>query len=224
MIQLVAGGPYASGTTPHIGMATWTLAGGSGTVEIDINMDLTTGVNVSNPVNKATVATRPVMDWQSIQIQGTPEQWQLDFWAYCGAALPGASAPCQADPVVLDLLGQIMSLVVLIQRQGVPFATIDGTSHTGLTGNGTIAVSGLIGAVVTVTSTPTWVGVEDGLPDVLFNVGWVNWGAAGRYTAREFITASPMVTSPPIAGVYTSLNYSIPPGVTVTIVELRREF
>jgi hypothetical protein len=80
-----------------------------------------------------------------------------------------------------------------------------------------------IGASIELTTVPGWIGSELASPNVLFDAGWVNWEANGRYTARERITASPMLTHPPAPGTYTALHYSLADGVVATITELRRE-
>lgn len=224
MTELVHNGPYCTSTTPAFEVDTWNLAGTTGFNDIDLNMAPGTTVQASSPLNIATPPARPVLDLHMFQCGGTPSEFQIDFWAYCAGSSPTGNSPCQADPVVLDLLGQLMQLLVLVQRQGVPFATIDGSVHAGLTGAGSIAVQGLIGASVEITASSSTSGSEFGDPNVLFDRGWVNWEANGRFTARERITASPMLTHPPIAGVYTALHYTLDPGVTATITELRREF
>jgi hypothetical protein len=168
--------------------------------------------------------TKPGFDFLFFQCGTTPDTFQIDFWAQCGGTIGGPVNPCAADPAVLDLLGQIMQLLLLVQRQGVPFATINGAAHTALTGNGSIAVQGLIGARVELTTLPGWVGQESGSPNVLFETGWINWESPSGFTDREFLSANPLVTYPPLAGVYTALHYSIPAGIVATITELRREF
>jgi len=221
--ELTHGGPYCTSSTPDLQFITWNAAGTAGVVEFDLNMSVGTTVQQSSPLNKPTAPARPVLDLLLFQCGGTPSEFQVDFWAYCAGQTPGASAGCCSDPSTISILGQLMQAVTLIQRQGVPFATIDGAAHAGLTGRGTIAVQGLIGASIALTTVPTWIGSELGSPNVIFDAGWLNWEANGRYTARERITASPMLTHPPAPGIYTALHYSLAPGVVATITELKRE-
>jgi hypothetical protein len=142
---------------------------------------------------------------------------------------PGGSGgsfvtPCVTDPATMALLEQILQYVTLIQRQAVPFAYVAGTVHSGLTGSGTIAVQGLIGAIVEITSTlGDTIGEAAGDPPFLYSAGWLNWGSVDGYIPRQFLEATTTLSLPPEAGAYTSLNYSLPPGVTVTITELSRE-
>lgn len=224
LTELTHGGPYCPSSTPDLQVVSWNSSGGGGVTEFDINMTAGTTVQQSNPLNKPTTAARPVLDLLLFQCGGTPSEFQIDFWAYCAGQIPGGTQGCCSDPATISILGQLMQAVTLIQRQAAPFATIDGTVHAGLSGNGSFAVQGLIGATVELTTIPQWIGEESGSPDVVFDAGWINWEENGRYTARERITASPMITHPTLAGVYTALHYSLAPGVVATITEQRREF
>lgn len=152
--------------------------------------------------------------------------WDLDFDFYCNGDVPDGnqSECCPPDPALRGILFQILSSVELIQRQLAPFAYIASTSHTGLTGAGQIAVSGLLGARILVTdSLPGAVGEEAGSPPALFNLGWINWGSADGFTTREFLSAEETLSLPPAAGAYTIFAYSLAPGVEITMQELVRE-
>jgi hypothetical protein len=129
------------------------------------------------------------------------------------------------NPAIDGLLRQILSMVTLIQRQGVPFGYIPGAVHTALTGSGSLSVQGLIGAIVTVTATyPDSIGEDSGDPDYLWGLGWINWGSSSEVSPRVRLEAGANLTLPRAAGVYTTLHYSLEPGVQVTITELRREY
>lgn len=144
---------------------------------------------------------------------------------YCGANNnPTPAQPCcPPDSVAQGMLDNILQTVRLIQRQAVPFAYIASSSHVGLSGNGHLAVQGLLGARVLLTSTPANVGVESGDPSVVWEAGWINWSNADGATRREFISASPFISLPPLAGQFTQIGYSLAAGVTATITELVRE-
>lgn len=146
---------------------------------------------------------------------------------YCGTT-PGSTGgpyptPCPTDPFVLGLLQQILALTTIIQRQAVPFSYIFGTAHSGLSGEGHIDVQGLLGVKVQLDTYGTGVGVESGDPDEFFEAGWITWGNADGSTKREWITHSPFVSLPSVAGQYTRLGYTLGQGVTATITELVRE-
>lgn len=143
---------------------------------------------------------------------------------YCGSSAPGQlTTPCQADPAVLTLLKQINDLVVLIQRQSVPFAYQPSTTHAGLTGSGEITFSGLIGVKVTPSAIPSSAGVVIGDPDSLWLDSWIRWGNPDGWADRAFLTSAPYVSMPILAGQYTKLGYTLRPGLTVDIQELIRE-
>lgn len=148
----------------------------------------------------------------------------VDF--YCGGQGPGTlvSPCCPPDQIATGYLAQILDMVTLIQRQQTPFAYIVGTAHSGLTGAGELAVQGLIGARITITDAlPGSIGVEAGDPEAVFGAGWINWGIAGAFMPRQFLSSTTTLSLPEAAGVFTTLSYSLPPGVVATIWELVRE-
>jgi hypothetical protein len=143
---------------------------------------------------------------------------------YCGGATPtSTSSPCcPPDPIATGYLQQILQAVTLIQRQAVPFAYISATAHPGLTGNGTIAVNGILGIRVDVTTLPARAGSEAGDPVAFWDIGWINLGTADGFSPRQFIASNPMLIQP-ILGDVTVIAYSIPADTTITITELVRE-
>jgi hypothetical protein len=144
--------------------------------------------------------------------------------AYCGGAVPGGvqTPCCPPDDATRNTLDAILTLVTLTQRQLAPFATIHGAVHSGLSGTGTIAVHGLIGLKVAMTTVPGRLGMVFGEPVDIYDAGWVNWGTADGYGPRVFITSNPLLIQP-IAPNVTVIGYSIPADVTVSITELIRE-
>ncbi len=142
---------------------------------------------------------------------------------YCNGAMPGVQLPCcPPDVATQSSLDLILKMVTLIQRQIAPFAYLTGTVHTGLTGNGQIAVSGLLGVAVSITLLPARAGRTLGNPDELYDVGWINVGTADGWGPRQFISSTPFILRP-VAGDVTLIGYSIPADVTATITELVRE-
>lgn len=155
---------------------------------------------------------------------GAPtNSWSGNITVTCNG-LPGqpTTACCPPDPIAAGLLQSILQMVTLIQRQIVPFASIHGTSHTGLSGTGQFSVQGLIGLAVDLTTTPARVGSVAGTPDQLFDVGWVNVGTADGWGPRQFIGSDPFILSP-VAGDVTKVGYSLPADVVATITEIVRE-
>lgn len=141
---------------------------------------------------------------------------------YCGGFPGVGNQPCGADPISLAKLQEILELVKLIQRQAVPFAYVEGSSHTGLSGSGVLDVQGLIGAKI-ISTIPGRAGVTAGDPDLVYDIGRVSWGNADGYSTKQYIETTPQLTFPPVAGQYTKLAYTLAPDVTAEIVELVRE-
>ena len=148
---------------------------------------------------------------------------QLEF--FCGGTTAGQPLQpcCPPDEATQNSLQALMQLVTLIQRQTAPFSYVLGTAHAGLSGNGSFSVQGLLGCKVQIDAFSSQVGLEGGDPDVVWQGGWINWGNADGVSPRQFIASSPMVSLPTAAGQFTSVHYSLPPGVVVTITELVRE-
>lgn len=153
---------------------------------------------------------------------GVPTWAPIDF--YCNGDLPGTTQQpcCPPDQISTGLLTQILQLVTLMQRQAVPFATVHGTVHSGLTGDGSFSVQGILGLSVSVTTLPSRAGAVVGHPNTIFDVGWVNVGTADGYGPRHFVEANPFLVGP-IAGDATVVGYSIPADVVLEITELVRE-
>jgi hypothetical protein len=162
---------------------------------------------------------------------------QLSIEIYCGndPTTPPDSfnpcIPCPPDPylsgqlaIILGELAIMKQQIDLIQRQAVPFATIDGTLHSSLTGAGELSVQGLIGArIAIVDSLAGTVGVTAGEPETLHGTGWIRWGDDVGWLDREFLTSEVTLSTPAAAGAMTRLGYSLPPGVEIDIIELERE-
>jgi hypothetical protein len=154
---------------------------------------------------------------------GTTDILPIIFDLFCGGALPGAQQPCcPPDTATQSTLDLILKMATLIQRQIAPFSYIAGASHTGISGNGTITVFGLIGLKIDITTAPARLGQEAGDPISLWDAGWVNVGTADGFGPRQFITSDPMLLFP-LSSAATVIGYSIPADVTVTITELVRE-
>lgn len=147
---------------------------------------------------------------------------------------PNTVTPCIAcppDPFMLARLDQLMSALLetrtqvnLIQRQSVPFAYVYGDNHAGLTGDGELAVSGLLGVSVDCVTLPTSVGATSGTPEHLFDVGFVTLGTAdGWLQSRRIDADGTLELARPGVGAITRVGYTLAPGVEVAIRELVRE-
>jgi len=144
---------------------------------------------------------------------------------YCGGQVPGGTITpcCPPDEATQASLDLILRMVTLIQRQNAPFAYVYGANHTGLTGDGELAVNGLLGVSVDVTTTPTRIGLRPGTPESIWDVGEVTLGTDDGWTTTRRIDHDGSLILPPMGGVYTRVGYTLTPGVTVAIRELVRE-
>lgn len=147
----------------------------------------------------------------------------IEYW--CGGQAPNSTSQpcCPPDPNTQAVLDRILGLVTLIQRQAAPFSYVYGTQTTGLTGHGSLTTSDLIGVSVDVTTLPDSYGRAVGTPERLFDVGSVTLGTADGYERSRTISSDGTLFIPPSAGLYTTIGYSLAPGVEVSIRELVRE-
>lgn len=142
---------------------------------------------------------------------------------FCGTSpASGLAGACATDPQTMALLQQILGVVTLLQRQLSPFAYVPGAVHAGLSGNGTITVPALVGLKIDITTAPTRLGELVGDPNALFGAGWVNLGSSDGFGPRIFITSDPTLVLDVNPSV-TTVGYSIPDDVVVSITELIRE-
>lgn len=153
------------------------------------------------------------------------DTWHFDLQFFCGGALPGQtqSPCCPPDPIATGLLNQILQAVTLIQRQSTPFAYVPGPIHSTLSGTGSISVSGILGLLASLTTVPTQIGDRVGTPERLFDAGWLNLGTADGYTEHWPLESAAQLVVPRAAGIYTTVSYSLHPGVVLQLQELVRE-
>jgi len=157
---------------------------------------------------------------------GTDNTMTYTINQYCNGQTPTsvASQCCPPDPALGAALSRVEQLVTLLQRQVSPFAFIEGDVHSGLTGEGEIAISSLVGVRVDVIdSLPGTVGVTTGHPETLHGAGWVRWGDVNGWRERVYLDTVSVVSTPYAAGAMTKIGYSLPDGAEVDITELERE-
>lgn len=144
---------------------------------------------------------------------------------FCGGQRPGVTQQpcCPPDVASQATLDAILKMVTLIQRQAVPFAYIPSTTHATLSGAGSFAISGLIGAAVHVTTLPTQIGREGTSPTEYFDMGFITFGTPDGYPSSYRLERESQVMLPTRCGAYTTIAYDLHPGVVATITELVRE-
>lgn len=186
----------------------------------DVARNSTLTVDVRVPVGAVYV-------WTGVQslAGNTSDSYYGTGLVYCNGQTPGVPIQpcCPPDANVRGLLAQIRNLTTLIQRQAAPFAYIYGANHTALSGQGSFAVSGLIGVSVDVTTLPARAGQAAGTPLEYFDLGFVTLGTADGWDHSRRIDHDGTLLLPPGAGVFTTVGYTLTPGVEVAIRELVRE-
>jgi hypothetical protein len=135
-----------------------------------------------------------------------------------------ASPCCPPDPLVDQQLRQIMSMVTSIYQALSPPLTsyAESTVHSGLSGNGSVALQGTcIGVKVIITSDTSGKGQASGNPNYLFDRGFiVPIAVEGPIRAPARLTFNPQLFQIPTTT--DAIGYTLTPGVTISIVELLR--
>jgi hypothetical protein len=143
---------------------------------------------------------------------------------FLGVTNRSATVPCcPPDVTAQEYLDAILRMVTLIQRQAVPFAYVSGAAHTGLSGSGTINISGLLGVAATVTTLPASYGRRGTAPTEVFDLGFLTFGTPDGYPQSYRLDKADFVALPSRCGAYTTLSYDLAPGVVATLTELVRE-
>jgi hypothetical protein len=113
--------------------------------------------------------------------------------------------------------------ITLIQRQHVPFAYVLGISHLALSGEGTIAIQGILGVTVQATSLPGYLGSDmDSIAASNYYLGSLNLGTTDGWTRKIKLTHNPHLVLD-IDGDMSVLEYHFSDGVVANIQELLRE-
>jgi len=70
---------------------------------------------------------------------------------------------------------------------------------------------------------PGFLGQEGTSPTEYFDAGFLTWGTPDGWPQSFRLDHDPTLNFPRRAGLFTTLDYDLHPGVTVTITELVRE-
>lgn len=95
-----------------------------------------------------------------------------------------------------------------------------GMSHPGLTGDGELAVSGILGAFVSFTTLPNRAGVTIGDPSTVWDVGHITFGTADGWEQTFPISHNPWLIQPQNMSNVVKIGYSIPLDCVLTLTEL----
>lgn len=151
------------------------------------------------------------------------DQFECYAFVLCNGAPGASSGCCPPDPALQREIDEILRTVTLLQRQIAPFAYVPGNVHTGLSGAGTIAIQGLLGLKIEVTSIPGSYGRTGSDPEVFFDMGFVTLGTSDGYDQSTRVNRQSQILLPPRCSAYTDFGYELRPGVVVTVTELVRE-
>ena len=146
------------------------------------------------------------------------------FTGYCSSTGDTTieQACCPPDPSLQYQLSQIWALLqelyTIIPVRVPNYAA--GTAHAGLTGQGNVSLASTTIAVkVEITQLPAVYGQVDGSPQTYLDVGWVTPANNEGIEAGMRLTRSTQVL--PLPEATSSLDYTLPPGETVTVTELQ---
>ena len=115
-----------------------------------------------------------------------------------------------------------VQLDTLMQRYMLPFATIPGAAHSGLTGAGSFAISRLIGVQVVITARPPNRELE-GAPNYIWDLGWLSIMDGNGFIQERRLTRDVEVWMPGHFQEAITFGYSLKSGVTARITELEAE-
>ncbi len=131
-------------------------------------------------------------------------------------------ACCPPDPVLSQQVTQILQLVQsLYAATPVPLTSYaEGATHAGLTLNGSQSLAADVIAIkVAITTDYAALGAQAGTPTYLFNRGWLTpTGVEGPLAEPSRLVYATQVFSLPV--LTSGVDYSITPGVTISITEL----
>lgn len=154
-----------------------------------------------------------------------PPHWPTPpTFACSNADLCAALVAMQSQLAALQQrIASSAELVTLIQRYGVPFQYIRGATHSGLTGEGSFAISQLIGvqALVSVPVGPRV--ILSGNPPYIFDLGWLSISGPDGMIDEQRITRTRQLWLPDRFQSANRLNYWLDPGVVVDLTELEAE-
>jgi hypothetical protein len=139
--------------------------------------------------------------------------------------LPGLPAECTISTVcamlyeLVPIVRNMGQLVNVLQRFGLPFSYQLGNAHIGVTGEGTFAVSGLVGVRIDITGGFPPRQLE-GTPPYIWDLGWMTILTAEGMIEEKRITRDTEVWQPLRVQEATTLGYYLKGEVQATITEL----
>jgi len=122
----------------------------------------------------------------------------------------------------LQQLAEKVDWLIRIQPRPLGIYSVsESTVHAGLTGHGTLSVSGILGLKATVTTLPSYLGFRTGSPNSTYDIGRVELETAEGWYERVWLHETPqlVINLDPLT---TTVGYTLADGVVLTLTELVR--
>lgn len=190
-------------------------------IQIGPPLNNTGGTYTGSTPIASTVAYWLMIGRTSVGDGSTPlEPPRLETNVWCGGSVPnGQEACCPPDPSIA--LG-LQTIINLLQNLHTPPAGTykKGTVHSGLTGSGTLSVTGLFGLQIQLTSgVPTQIQFP-GVPPYERSVGWMSVLTGDGMIDEVRITRQNQVWASALARYATQVGFQLNAGFSMTVTEL----
>jgi hypothetical protein len=142
---------------------------------------------------------------------------------YCGTDNPltVVTPCCPPDPTLEQRLAYLIQLAhanIALTGQSLR-GHVDGTRHSGLSGSGTVTlVDGVLAVRVEIKTGLSSLQLNPGSPNYYFSAGFITPIAAGSPLKGARLVYSAQTY--PVPSYTDQIGFTLPPGVTVDIVEL----
>lgn len=155
-------------------------------------------------------------------VNTVPVSYSYSISFFCNGVGPTQlTQPCCPPDPTLDLkLTQILNLLLQIQPSAGGGYT-RGTVHAGLSGSGSLSVSGLAGLEIVVTTNVSPRPPLEGNPMYIWDQGWLSASDGGGMLQEQRLTRQHQIWVPREAPTANTWGFFLFPGVVATITELR---
>lgn len=157
------------------------------------------------PTEPTSWPTAPVFPCDPADLCATLEQLRADLNSLMGTA------------------SATKTLLELVQRYELPFAYIRGAEHSGLTDQGSFAVSRLVGLDLDISARPATGLVLRGNPPYYWDLGWVAISDANGMIEEKRVTRDSMLWLPRLMPTALTFSWDLFAGVVMTATELQAE-
>jgi len=152
----------------------------------------------------------------NLPVRDLPSCSQTDL---CGAII----ALLKEVHALETTVGYMQAYLTTLQRHGVPFASVRGPVHTGLTGSGSLGVERIIGLQAAVTAKPSNLQEFLGAPAYISDLGWLSALTGDGLVDEIRLTRDIQAWASKILPYASSVGWALRPGVEITLTELLAE-